>query len=66
VILARQRQSMNENRSRQKRTYRRWTNEEIYTLEVAMNVFGVSNYDRLIETFQDRLPNLRRNENQVS
>lgn len=62
VVLARHKQQMNGKTKKEKRIYRRWTNEEIYTLEVAVCLYGM-NYSSLSEIFSGRPQ--RRNENQV-
>ena len=62
VVLARQKQL--NGKAKEKRIYRRWTYEEIYTLEFAICLYGYQ-YNKIAELFQDRAPQNRRSENQV-
>jgi hypothetical protein len=62
VVLARQKQL--NGKSKEKRLYRRWTYEEIYTLEFAICLYGY-NYAKIAEVYQDRAPQNRRTESQV-
>jgi hypothetical protein len=49
-----------ENQPKKKRHYKRWDEDDKYTLEVAMRIFGITNYSRISAVCVDR------NESQVS
>lgn len=63
VVLARQKQTTG-GKTKEKRTYKRWDFEEIYTLELALAIYGF-NYSHIAEIFQDRPIHNRRTEAQV-
>ncbi len=46
--------------NKKKRQYKRWDEEDRYSLEIAMRIFGASNYSRISNVLVDR------NESQVS